>query len=377
VVPGNEFYYAHLSRLAVAAGQQVGEGSLIGWSGSANGVAHLHFAERGGNPETLLGLPSTGGAPFKGTTPAAKTALRTSSGGLSAQQIRRKIALASAQPYNINRVLTSQANLSGFGGIQIVGDQTPFLGAASAGAGASKKGRQLAGVPQPGDASGVLGLIVAGGHARDLDAAALLAVAAQEGLSGRIGDSGHAYGPFQLNNAGGVLTGIKDGTNSQAIQAWAMGQAGISFALDRIQNVAAGLTGNRAVEAIVRRFERPANPDREVQRAELAYPNYTQYRQLGGRVPKWGGWHADGLDQVYNTPTVLGVGERGAERVTVTPHRGGGRQAPGPVTFNNKFEINGGDPTQVKKQIEDALHQFAEDLDRHFGSDVAEGSSAY
>lgn len=47
---GNELYFAHLSRLAVKAGQQVKAGQIIGYSGSANGVAHLHLAAKNGNP---------------------------------------------------------------------------------------------------------------------------------------------------------------------------------------------------------------------------------------------------------------------------------------------------------------------------------------
>lgn len=54
VTPGNEFYYAHLSRLAVKAGQKVKAGQIIGYSGAANGVQHLHFAQRSGNPLKLV-----------------------------------------------------------------------------------------------------------------------------------------------------------------------------------------------------------------------------------------------------------------------------------------------------------------------------------
>ncbi|HEX8052916.1 MAG TPA: M23 family metallopeptidase [Thermoleophilaceae bacterium] len=51
---GNEFYYAHLSKLAVKAGQRVEKGQVIGYSGSAAGVDHLHFAQRKGDPRTTL-----------------------------------------------------------------------------------------------------------------------------------------------------------------------------------------------------------------------------------------------------------------------------------------------------------------------------------
>ena len=54
--PDNAFYYAHMSRFApgIAPGVRVQPGQLLGFSGSANGVAHLHFAAERGNP---LGLP--------------------------------------------------------------------------------------------------------------------------------------------------------------------------------------------------------------------------------------------------------------------------------------------------------------------------------
>lgn len=52
---GNAYYYAHLSKLAVHAGQHVRRGQLLGYSGVANGVAHLHFGVENGNPESLLG----------------------------------------------------------------------------------------------------------------------------------------------------------------------------------------------------------------------------------------------------------------------------------------------------------------------------------
>ncbi len=46
----NPLYFAHLSRIAVKPGQRVQRGQLIGYTGSSNGVAHLHFASRGGDP---------------------------------------------------------------------------------------------------------------------------------------------------------------------------------------------------------------------------------------------------------------------------------------------------------------------------------------
>jgi murein DD-endopeptidase MepM/ murein hydrolase activator NlpD len=44
---GNEYYYAHLSKIVVKAGQAVQPGTLLGYSGSANGVEHLHLGMKG------------------------------------------------------------------------------------------------------------------------------------------------------------------------------------------------------------------------------------------------------------------------------------------------------------------------------------------
>lgn len=58
----NDYYYAHLSKLAVKAGEKVAAGMILGLSGEANGIAHLHFADEHGDPRSLLGLPITGGS---------------------------------------------------------------------------------------------------------------------------------------------------------------------------------------------------------------------------------------------------------------------------------------------------------------------------
>ncbi len=100
-----------------------------------------------------------------------------------------------------------------------------------------------------------------------LDPRAVLAVAAQEGLGGGIGDSGHAFGPWQLNNAGGVITGKFQGQSPEQINQWAWSPQGIDYALGGIARVASGLTGAQAVNAIVNKFERPAAPGPEVSRA--------------------------------------------------------------------------------------------------------------
>jgi murein DD-endopeptidase MepM/ murein hydrolase activator NlpD len=48
----NEFYYAHLSSYAagIKPGTHVKKGQVLGYSGAANGVEHLHFGEKKGDP---------------------------------------------------------------------------------------------------------------------------------------------------------------------------------------------------------------------------------------------------------------------------------------------------------------------------------------
>jgi hypothetical protein len=60
--PGVRFYYAHLSRIDVVPGQLVQAGQQIGLSGTANGAAHLHFAQDVGNPAETVG--ALGACPF-------------------------------------------------------------------------------------------------------------------------------------------------------------------------------------------------------------------------------------------------------------------------------------------------------------------------
>ena len=60
--PGVQFYYAHLSEIDVVPGQFVQAGQQVGLSGSANGAAHLHFAQDVGNPAETVG--ALGACPF-------------------------------------------------------------------------------------------------------------------------------------------------------------------------------------------------------------------------------------------------------------------------------------------------------------------------
>jgi len=95
-----------------------------------------------------------------------------------------------------------------------------------------------------------------------LDPAAVLSVAQGEGglKWGAVGDQGTSFGPFQLHVGGALPKGRG--------ASWANSEAGLDYALRQMAGAgAAGLQGRAAVDAIVRRFERPADPDTSVQRA--------------------------------------------------------------------------------------------------------------
>lgn len=108
-------------------------------------------------------------------------------------------------------------------------------------------------------------------RARGVDPAAASAVFNQEGASGGIGDSGHAFGPGQFNDAGGVWTGRYPGMTPEQKNAVAWSPAGLRELADRVARVAAGLHGGQAVRAIVSRFERPADVPGEISRALAGY----------------------------------------------------------------------------------------------------------
>lgn len=86
---------------------------------------------------------------------------------------------------------------------------------------------------------------------------------------------------------------------------------------------------------------------------------YKKFLARGGRQPRWGGWNASGLNNVFSTPTVIGVGERGAERVKVEP---AGARSRGGGTMTNNFYITG-DQGSVRREVEEALLSVARHLD--------------
>jgi hypothetical protein len=120
-----------------------------------------------------------------------------------------------------------------------------------------------------------------------LDPAAVLAVAAGEGgfanRANDVGDlsGGGSYGPFQLYAKGALPAQYRG--RPQAADAWAWSPAGIQYALGRmVASGAKGLRGRAAIDTIVRKFERPYDPNKSVSNA-LA--RYSQYNGAGGAAP--------------------------------------------------------------------------------------------
>jgi hypothetical protein len=113
-------------------------------------------------------------------------------------------------------------------------------------------------------------LIVAAAKKYGVDARAALAVAMGEGgvKFGAVGDSGHAFGPFQFNNAGGVATG----KSAAEASAWANSAKGVADAIRMMAEAGAkGKTGLDAITAIIRNFERPLDPSASIAKAAAAY----------------------------------------------------------------------------------------------------------
>ena len=131
-------------------------------------------------------------------------------------------------------------------------------------------------------------------RALGLDPKAVLAIAAHEGLSGGVGDGGHAFGPFQLNDAGGVLTNHPASHHSNE---WAWSNEGIDYALRGIAKVAKGLKGKAAITAIATKFERPADPQAEIADALAHYGNLGGVGHPSGQVVAAGKKQVTRFDQ--------------------------------------------------------------------------------
>jgi hypothetical protein len=108
-------------------------------------------------------------------------------------------------------------------------------------------------------------LIISRAKKYGIDPRAALAVAQGEGgiRWGAVGDSGTSFGPFQLR-----IGGANPHKDPRRAASFANSPAGIDYALRKMsESGAKGLSGAQAVDAIVRKFERPADPDTSVANA--------------------------------------------------------------------------------------------------------------
>jgi len=100
--------------------------------------------------------------------------------------------------------------------------------------------------------------------------AALIVALGEGGLRNRSGDvgdlsGGGSYGPFQLYAQGALPKRFRG--RPAAADRWAWSPAGIRYAMRQIAGGSRGMRGEKAIENIIRRFERPADPDASVEAA--------------------------------------------------------------------------------------------------------------
>jgi len=134
----------------------------------------------------------------------------------------------------------------------------------------------------------------------DPQAAAAVSIAEGGGRFGAVGDNGSSYGPWQLHVGGALPAGRG--------AAWANSPAGVNYALSRMYAVSRGLRGRAAVAAIVNRFERPAAPGPEIQRALGYYRGGIAGTGGGGGLVNgpWKG-RAQGNSSAQNALAALGL----------------------------------------------------------------------
>jgi cell wall-associated NlpC family hydrolase len=127
-----------------------------------------------------------------------------------------------------------------------------------------------------------------------------------------LGDGGTSYGLFQLHRNGGALGSM---SHAQAQRYWDP-RENTAFALRAIKPyVNNGMTVEQAVDAISRKFERPANPSGEIA-AALAYLRGKQTSVPFAGTPSSGGAPdaGDGADDIDQQNPALMRAVEGAKR---------------------------------------------------------------
>lgn len=104
-------------------------------------------------------------------------------------------------------------------------------------------------------------------------------------------------------------------------------------------------------------------------------PNAHWRGAKGGRIPSFGGWFGDGGSFTTNGPTMIGVGEKGKEHVSVTPAGkstgsvGGRSVTIGSVHIENHRE--GDIKKQLKREIAAAFDELESELSNDTGGGIA------
>lgn len=121
---GEEYSYMHLEEYNVKAGQKVKAGQVIGASGAANSVPHLHFAQKNGDPVQTVsgGGGSKGNKPQfvnyskKGGVGTSQTKWLVPTGGNEFMKFQRPLAealvglaKASGEPIQVNSAFRTRA----------------------------------------------------------------------------------------------------------------------------------------------------------------------------------------------------------------------------------------------------------------------------
>lgn len=107
----------------------------------------------------------------------------------------------------------------------------------------------------------------------NIDPLASAANAMNEGIGGTIGDSGSAYGPWQIHATDGRLARFSGrAANDPEVQAWAWSANGIDYAHQSMAKAgASGLRGHAAVDRILNYFEQPAERVQNLIRRNASY----------------------------------------------------------------------------------------------------------
>lgn len=321
---GNAFYYAHLSRFApgVQPGASLSAGQVIGYSGSANGVPHLHFGQMVGNPLGLVGGGQVVAGSMGGAMGAIGAPQMAGGGAIGAMANLGAKAYAGALRLAINEQIarTMMPDAGGF--------PAEPSAASMGGGGSTLTATTFGGPSDPGTGSiGYRG----------------------DNLTGQMAFAELGYG------TGGMRMGdlpyrtpmrLSYGGRSVVARKLDIGAGAPGASIDLWWETARALG-----------FPEPGKGPIQVSPAAL-----------GGRVP-FGGWYGDGGDFVATRPTLIGVGDGGAERVTVTP-AGGGGGGRGGVVFNaplvGSIKVTASHPgatgAAIRREVEDALRQVAAEI---------------